>query len=218
MKVLRIEMALKNLAVGIPLAILILIVVVVVYFRWHASKAKTVDPFTNSVGDCDRCKKARPCGCPPPTPAPCAGCGKSKGACGCPSTGAPNCPACPLPDPSKWVLKSTVPACPPLPDMTKYMLKTECPPLPDMSKYVLKSSVPKCPPCISTCSKPCKIGECPPCPRPRCPIVKCPEPKACPACPAASCAPCPEPNIQCKADYQNYNVRPMLASTSVFGT
>ena len=168
-------------------------------------------------GDCDRCKKPRPCGCPPPAPAPCGGCGKPKNACGCPSTGAPNCPACPLPDPSKWVLKATVPSCPPLPDMSKYMLKTECPPLPNMSKYVLKSSVPKCPPCISTCSKPCKIGECPPCPRPRCPIVKCPEPKACPACPAASCAPCPEPNIQCKADYQSTNVRPMLASTSTFG-
>jgi len=181
---------------------------------------KNNEHFSN--GDCDRCRKARPCGCPPPAPASassggCSQCGKPGGSCGCPTNGTANCPACPLPDPSKWVLKSTVPACPPLPDMSKYMLKTECPPLPDMSKYVLKSSVPKCAPCISTCSKPCKIGECPPCPRPRCPVVKCPEPKACPACPAASCAPCPEPNIQCKADYQNYNVRPMLASTNTFG-
>ena len=104
------------------------------------------------------------------------------------------------------------------PDMSNYMLKTECPPLPDMSKYVLKSGVPKCPPCISTCSKPCKIGDCPPCPRPRCPVVKCPDPKACPACPAAQCEPCPEPNIQCKAAYQPGNpVRPMLASTASFG-
>lgn len=126
--------------------------------------------------------------------------------------------SCPDPDPSLWVLKATVPPCPPMPDMSKYMLKTECPPLPDMSKYVLKSSVPKCPPCISTCSKPCKIGECPPCPRPRCPVVKCPEPKACPACPVATCAPCPEPKVKCNATYEPADpVRPMLASTATFG-
>ena len=125
---------------------------------------------------------------------------------------------CPDPDPSKWVLKATVPPCPPMPDMSRYMLKAECPPQPDMSKYVLKSSVPSCPPCISTCSKPCKIGECPPCPRPRCPTPNCPEPKACPACPAVSCPACPEPKIQCKAAYEPSDpVRPMLASTSTFG-
>lgn len=130
----------------------------------------------------------------------------------------PPCAPCAEPDPSKWVLKASVPPCPPMPEMSKYMLKTECPPQPDMSKYVLKSSVPKCPPCISTCSKPCKIGECPPCPRPRCPIVKCPEPRACPACPESRCAPCPEPDIKCKASYEPGNpVRPMLASTSTFG-
>jgi len=204
----------------VGLVVMGLLVVAIVY-AVRASKRNTVDGFSNGgdgSGDCDRCKKPRPCGCPPPAAAAasCGGCGKSK-PCGCPTNGLPNCPACPLPDPSKWVLKSTIPACPPLPDMSKYMLKTECPPLPDMSKYVLKSSVPKCPPCISTCAKPCKIGECPPCPRPRCPVVKCPEPKSCPACPAASCAPCPEPNVQCKADYQSYNVRPMLASTNTFG-
>ena len=130
----------------------------------------------------------------------------------------PPCAPCAEPDPSKWVLKASVPPCPPMPEMSKYMLKTECPPQPDMSKYVLKSSVPKCPPCISTCSKPCKIGECPPCPRPRCPVVKCPEPKACPACPESRCAPCPEPDIKCKASYEpGTPVRPMLASTSTFG-
>ena len=144
---------------------------------------------------CDRCAQPRPCPCPPQ---------KTQ--------------TCPEPDPSKWVLKASVPPCPPMPDMSKYMLKTECPPQPDMSKYVLKTSVPNCPPCISTCSKPCKIGECPPCPRPRCPVVKCPEPKACPACPAAICAPCPEPDIKCKAAYNpTAPVRPMLASTSTFG-
>jgi len=126
--------------------------------------------------------------------------------------------ACPVPDPSKYVLKSTIPPCPPMPDMTRYMLKTECPSQPDMSKYVLKSSVPKCPPCISTCSKPCKIGECPPCPRPRCPTVNCPEPKPCAACPPVQVAPCPEPRVQCKAAYEpTSQVRPMLASTSQFG-
>jgi hypothetical protein len=105
-----------------------------------------------------------------------------------------------------------------MPDMTRYMLKTECPAQPDMSKYVLKSSVPKCPPCISSCSKPCKIGECPPCPRPRCPVVKCPDPKPCQACPPVQVAPCPEPNVQCKAQYEpNNQVRPMLASTAAFG-
>ena len=165
---------------------------------------------------CNTCHKPRPCGC---------GSVADAGSNSCP-TGmpyaqrerCPPCPSCPTPDMSKWIKKSAVPPCPPLPDMSKYMLKTECPPLPDMSKYVLKSAVPKCPPCISTCSKPCKIGECPPCPRPRCPVVKCPDPKACPACPAAQCEPCPEPNIQCKAAYQPGNpVRPMLASTASFG-
>jgi hypothetical protein len=126
--------------------------------------------------------------------------------------------SCPSPDPAKWVLRATIPPCPSQPDLSNYMLKTECPSLPDMSKYVLKSSVPKCPPCIAGCSKPCKIGECPPCPRPRCPVVQCPEPKACPACPAAQCAPCPEPRVKCSADYvPDSQVRPMLASTSAFG-
>ena len=197
----------------VPILLVVGIVLAIVYI----SRSR-VEHFEN--GTCDRCKAPRPCGCPPSTDSSnCGGCGKAKPSCSCKPQqfGEPGCPACPLPDPSKWILKSTVPPCPPMPDMSKYMLKTECPPLPDMSKYVLKSSVPQCPPCISTCSKPCKIGACPPCPRPRCPIVKCPEPKASPACPAASCAPCPEPNIQCKADYQTSNVRPMLASTSTFG-
>ena len=127
--------------------------------------------------------------------------------------------ACPqFPDMSKYILKATVPSCPPLPDLSKYMLKTECPPYPDMSKYVLKSSVPSCPPCIASCSKPCKIGECPPCPRPRCPVVKCPEPKACTPCPTVSPERCPEPNVQCKSNYADVNPpRPMLASTSSWG-
>jgi hypothetical protein len=162
----------------------------------YVGRRRRTEGFANG-SVCNVCTRQRPCACP---------------------AAAGGCPPCAEPDPSKWVLKATVPPCPPMPDMSKYMLKTECPPLPDMSKYVLKSSVPKCPPCISTCSKPCKIGECPPCPRPRCPVVKCPEPRACPACPAAMCAPCPEPNIRCKAAYEPTDpVRPMLASTSAFG-
>jgi len=136
---------------------------------------------------------------------------------GCTAAPKANAP-CPSPDPSKWVLRATIPPCPAQPDLSKYMLKTECPPLPDMSKYVLKSSVPKCPPCIAGCSKPCKIGDCPPCPRPRCPVVQCPEPKPCPSCPVAECKPCPEPRVKCSADYvPDSQVRPMLASTSAFG-
>ena len=162
----------------------------------YVGRRRRTEGFANG-SVCNVCTRQRPCACP---------------------AAAGGCPPCAEPDPSKWVLKATVPPCPPMPDMSKYMLKTECPPLPDMSKYVLKSSVPKCPPCISTCSKPCKIGECPPCPRPRCPVVKCPEPRACPACPAAMCAPCPEPNIRCKAAYEPTDpFRPMLESTSAFG-
>lgn len=173
------------------------------------------EPFEDYESLCPKCGIQKPCDCA----SPCGDCGHEI-PCGCkkPSPAYPVCPSCPEPDASKWVLKATVPPCPPLPDMSKYMLKTECPPQPDMSKYTLKSSVPKCPPCISTCAKPCKIGECPPCPRPRCPVVQCPEPKACPACPAAMCAPCPEPDIKCNATYKpSPPVRPMLASTSTFG-
>uniref|UniRef100_A0A6C0KZH5 Uncharacterized protein n=1 Tax=viral metagenome TaxID=1070528 RepID=A0A6C0KZH5_9ZZZZ len=175
-----------------------------------------------------------PMQCPPTQTCPmCQGC---KPSCGCPqkavnlrdsvgpdrmNAGLPasiSTSPCPVPDPTKYVLKATIPPCPPMPDMSRYMLKTECPNQPDMSKYVLKSSVPKCPPCISTCSKPCKIGECPPCPRPRCPTPNCPDPKPCPACPSVQVQPCAEPRVQCKAAYEPQStVRPMLASTSQFG-
>jgi hypothetical protein len=180
--------------------VLFVALALIVGYMMGRRAATTKESFASPV--CDRCAQPRPCPCPP------QGSGSAERPC----------PSCPEPDPSKWVLKASVPPCPPMPDMSKYMLKTECPPQPDMSKYVLKTSVPNCPPCISTCSKPCKIGECPPCPRPRCPVVKCPEPKACPACPAAICAPCPEPDIKCKAAYNpSTPVRPMLASTSTFG-
>ena len=122
---------------------------------------------------------------------------------------------CPTIDWSKYVLKASVPPCPPQPDLSRYILKTECPTPPDMSRYILKSAVPACPPCISTCNKPCKIGECPPCPRPRCPVVTCPEPKACAPCAPVEPPRCPEPSVTCKAKYEPESpwlVRPMLSS------
>jgi hypothetical protein len=127
------------------------------------------------------------------------------------------CDKCPKIDWSKYILKASIPPCPPQPDMSRYMLKTECPAPPDMSRYILKSAVPACPPCISTCNKPCKIGECPPCPRPRCPVVQCPEPKSCPPCAPVEPPRCPEPKVHCKANYEPeepWMVRPLLASIS----
>lgn len=149
-----------------------------------------------------------------------SGCGKCDG--GCPAGGSDyNHPddrnRCPQVDWSKYVLKSSIPPCPPQPDLSRYMLKSECPAPPDMSKYILKSAVPPCPPCISTCNKPCKIGECPPCPRPRCPIVECPEPKPCPPCAPVEPPRCPEPKVTCKAKYEPeepWLVRPLLSSIS----
>lgn len=124
---------------------------------------------------------------------------------------------CPHIDWSKYVLKASIPPCPPQPDLSRYMLKSECPAPPDMSKYILKSAVPACPPCISTCNKPCKIGECPPCPVVRCPVVECPEPKACPPCAPVEPPRCPEPKVTCKAKYEleePWMVRPLLSTIS----
>ena len=160
-------------------------------------------PHARAAGACNSCKKPNAaCNCP------CNACGNPKSACKCPHI-----------DWSKYRLKASIPPCPPQPDMSRYMLKTECPAPPDMSRYILKSAVPPCPPCISTCNKPCKIGECPPCPRPRCPVVQCPEPKACPPCAAVEPPRCPDPTVNCKASYepaQPWAVRPMLASVSGF--
>jgi len=123
------------------------------------------------------------------------------------------CPPCAQPDMSKYVLKATIPPCQSFPDMSAYMLKTECPPVPDLSKYVLKSSIPKQQPVIidnSACQK--EAGECPPCPRARCPEVKCPAPTVCP--PPAPCPRpvCPPTTVKCKAEQDTENtVRPYLA-------
>ncbi len=144
----------------------------------------------------------------------CQACGNSC-PCSCGSKARPVCPPCREPDLSKYVLKSTVPPCPTCPDMSQYMLKTECPPAPDLSKYVLKSSIPKPQPIIidnSACKK--ESGECPPCPRPRCPEIKCPPPTKCPTpapCPRPVCQPAPT-KVKCVAENDDkQNVRPFLA-------
>lgn len=153
-------------------------------------------------GSCKVCGRRSPCGC--------AGAGAF-------ALGTANCP--PMPDMTKYVLKSTIPPCPQCPDMSEYMLKSECPPVPDLSKYILKSSIPKPQPIIidsSACKKEC--GECPPCPRPRCPDVKCPPPTKCP--PPAPCprAVCPPTQVKCKAEEAPAStVRPYLAPLSVYG-
>ena len=152
------------------------------------------------------------------TQSTCEVCRRERDDCECRGGGGGDRVKCPQIDWSKYVLKASIPPCPPQPDMSRYMLKSECPAPPDMSRYILKSAVPACPPCISTCNKPCKIGSCPPCPRPRCPVVTCPEPKECPPCAPVEPPRCPEPKVSCKANYEPeepWLVRPLLASTSV---
>jgi len=176
----------------------------------QAKKCDTKKPVCN---DCGQPKSACVC------KKQCDDCGKSNNMCGCRK--ASKCPPvapCPRvmePDLSKYILKSQVPSTNKVvsPDLSNYMLKTECPPVPDLSKYVLKSSIPKPQPVIIDNSK-CKgdSGECPPCPRPRCPVVKCPEPTKC-----APPAPCPRPVcpptvVKCKSEEAiQPTVRPFLA-------
>ena len=156
----------------------------------------------------------------------CGVCKNPRQRCGCNGGGGGGsatrlvCPPCP--DLSAYVLKSTIPPCASMPDLTKYMLKTECPPVPDLSKYILKSSIPKPQPVIIDNSK-CKTdsGECPPCPRPRCPVVKCPAPTKCP--PPAPCPRpvCPPTVVKCKSEESTQpTVRPFLAplNMSSFGS
>jgi hypothetical protein len=133
----------------------------------------------------------------------CSSCKQRATKCGCSAKGMARliCPPCRDPDMSKYVLKSSIPPCQTCPDMTNYMLKTECPPVADLSKYVLKASIPKQQPVIidnSACRK--DAGECPPCPRPRCPTVTCPPAQACPA-PAPCPRPvCPTTTVKCKTE------------------
>jgi len=168
----------------------------------------------NSCGcgkKCGSCGNAmKKCGCSSVSPSP----SSMPGMPGMPATVAP-CPRVMEPDLSKYILKSQIPSCnrSPMPEMSNYMLKTECPPVPDLSKYVLKSSIPKPQPVIIDNSK-CKTesGECPPCPRPRCPVVKCPAPTKCP--PPAPCPRpvCPPTVVKCKSEESTQpTVRPFLA-------
>ena len=157
----------------------------------------------------------------------CSKCKKKGSSCGCDqqaiidAAARMTCPPCREPDFSKYVLKSSIPPPPSCPDVSTYMLKTECPPVPDLSKYVLKSSIPKQQPVIIDNSS-CKGsgGECPPCPRPRCPAVQCPPPTVCP--PPAPCARpvCPPQTVTCKAaSSMDSTVRPYLAPLNgMFGS
>lgn len=182
------------------------VIVGVILSRFSVAKGESFVDITQST--CTTCSKPRYECCR-------SGCGN-----GCDNGGGASPDDrnhCPQIDWSKYVLKASIPPCPPQPDMSRYMLKTECPAPPDMSKYILKSAVPPCPPCISTCNKPCKIGECPPCPRPRCPVVQCPEPKPCPPCAPVEPPRCPEPTVTCKANYEPeepWLVRPLLSTIS----
>lgn len=152
----------------------------------------------------------------------CGGCGGRWPCSRCKKPNAPICPPCQPcrePDMSRYVLKSSVPPCASCPDMSQYMLKTECPPTPDLSNYVLKSSIPRNQPIIiDTSSEKRTCGDCPPCPRPRCPTVQCPEPVKCP--PPAPCPRpvCPPQVVKCKTE-QSYvdSVRPFLAPLSMSG-
>jgi hypothetical protein len=137
----------------------------------------------------------------------------------CPGNGN-DCP--PVPDLSQYVLKTSIPPCPGAPDLQNYMLKSECPPVPDLSQYVLKSSVPKQQPIIIDTSedRKAKCGDCPPCPRPRCPEVRCPPPTVCPAPPPCPRAVCPQTKVKCKSEEVDSSpVRPFLAplGMSTFG-
>lgn len=166
-----------------------------------------------TLQQCLSCRKPSPCGCRRPAP------------CGCRRGSRHRCRRyrgkhkSNALDSTKFVLKSTIPPCPPQPDLSKYMLKTECPSVPDLSNYVLKSSIPRGQPVILDCSK-CKkpTGSCPPCPRPRCPTVTCPPPTKCPAPAPCPRQVCPPTVVKCKAqDAPIQQVRPYLAPLSITG-
>jgi len=180
-----------------------------------------------SARTCNECGEPAPCGCGASASSATA----ASANCSSAGTGANKRPSCPPvapcprvmePDLSKYILKSQIPstvaAGSSMPDMTSYMLKTECPPVPDLSKYVLKSSIPKPQPVIidnSACRKGSdgsSGGECPPCPRARCPEIKCPTPVKCP--PPAPCPRpvCPPTVVKCKSEEASQPiVRPFLA-------
>lgn len=172
----------------------------------YFSKLFKQEGFQSYSNKCENCNEDTPCQCSKPKPRPIC----------------PACSECKQPNMSKYVLKSSIPPCPAVPDMSNYILKSECPPVPDLSNYVLKSSIPKQNPVILDCSKCQKPkGECPPCPRPRCPDVKCPPPTKCPSCPPCPRASCPPAVVKCKAEEvvpsDQSVVRPYLAPISYRG-
>ena len=172
----------------------------------YVCKRMNYEGFSNHGSQCDSCGQSAPCGCNKPQPRPIC----------------PACPDCKQPNMSKYVLKSSIPPCPAVPDLSNYILKSECPSVPDLSNYVLKSSIPKQNPVILDCSKCQKPkGECPPCPRPRCPEVKCPPATKCPACAPCPRQTCPPAVVKCKAEEAipegESLVRPYLAPLSYRG-
>lgn len=189
------------------------------------------DHFQN-YSSCDSCGQESPCGCDKPMPKkrrhhsddsmwP-SWSNKSNSTSNATNTNDVSRPApeCKQPNMSNYVLKSSIPPCPAVPDLSNYILKSECPPVPDLSNYVLKSSIPKQNPVILDCSKCQKgSGECPPCPRPRCPEVKCPPATKCPSCPPCARTRCPPAVVKCKAEetVSDSFVRPYLAPLSYKG-
>ena len=186
------------------------LIVGVVLVKFHVIEGFSAE------GPCASCGAPSPCGCPIPQPSR-----KDHG-----SKDSSNGPAdkaeCKQPNMSKYVLKSSIPPCPAVPDLSNYILKSECPPVPDLSNYVLKSSIPKQNPVILDCSKCQKPkGECPPCPRPRCPDVVCPPAQKCPSCAPCPRQKCPPATIKCKAEHgtsgEDDLVRPYLAPLNFRG-
>ena len=173
------------------------------------SKFMHMEGFQSQYAEsCDSCGQVSPCQCPTPKP--------SK------RHPHPACPECKQPNMSKYVLKTSIPPCPAVPDLSNYILKSECPPVPDLSNYVLKSSIPRQNPVILDCSKCQKTkGECPPCPRARCPEVTCPPAAKCPTCAPCPRASCPPAKVTCKADGGSDSsdslIRPYLAPMSYRG-
>ena len=157
--------------------------------------------FSSNDTQCSSCGRKSPCDCPTPRPV-CA-----------------PCEPCREPDMSRYILRSTIPSCPTCPDLSMYLLKSEVPPAVDLSQYVLKASIPKQQPVILDCSKCNKPkGDCPPCPRARCPEVKCAPPTKCPACAPCPRAECPPAVVKCKAEEQVVDgVRPFLAPLNFRG-
>lgn len=187
-----------------------LVIVVFLIGLAVGTRRTTQENFIAGIPVCSSCTKPAPdCSCSPGTGAGAGGGVASRLVC----------PPCTKPDLSKYVLKSSIPAPTRCPDLSNYMLKTECPPVPDLSKYVLKSSVPKQQPVIidnSSCKK--EAGECPPCPRARCPEIKCPAPTVCPAPAPCPRQVCPPQTVKCNAETNDTStVRPYMVPLSMTG-